>query len=38
VIPGIISIMALSCVYAAYGKVPVLGLKAAVLAMVLRGR
>ncbi len=40
VIPGIISIMALSYVYAAYGNVPVIvalffGLKAAVLAIVL---
>jgi chromate transporter len=40
VVPGIISIMALSYVYAAYGKVPVIvalffGLKAAVLAIVL---
>src|SRR6516164_8400541 len=40
VVPGIISIMALSYVYAAYGKVPVVvalffGLKAAVLAIVL---
>jgi chromate transporter len=40
VVPGVISIMALSYVYAAYGKVPVIialffGLKAAVLAIVL---
>ncbi len=40
VVPGIISIMALSYIYAAYGKVPVIvalffGLKAAVLAIVL---
>jgi len=40
VVPGIISIMALSYIYAAYGKVPVVvalffGLKAAVLAIVL---
>jgi chromate transporter len=40
IVPGIISIMALSYVYAAYGKVPVIvalffGLKAAVLAIVL---
>ena len=42
VMPGIIAIMALSYVYAAYGNVPVIvalffGLKAAVLAIVLRG-
>src|ERR1700745_2253101 len=41
VIPGIIAIMALSCVYAAYGNVPIVtalffGLKAAVLAIVLQ--
>lgn len=40
VVPGIVSIMALSCIYAAYGSVPAivalfLGLKAAVLAIVL---
>src|SRR5690349_25100276 len=40
VVPGVISIMALSYIYAAYGKVPVIvalffGLKAAVLAIVL---